>query len=117
METTPDPITIKPDRKIEPIKISVPFPDEPGAVRMTQLQWDSFQKRLGEACAYYWCERAECYAADCPKRWAKYKDHYRTLLNWHQMKAGDGYEFFEHPTQGPGYYRSWVIEKVLQGKS
>jgi hypothetical protein len=95
--------------------ISVPFPDEPGSVYMTEPEWAQFKIRLGESCALYWCERAEAYAEEYPRRWAKYKNHFRTLGNWHQMKVSDGYEWFEHPTHGPGYYRSWVIDRVANG--
>jgi hypothetical protein len=97
-------------------KISVPFPDEPGAVKMTAAQWEQFKAKLGEDCAYYWCERAEQYAEEWPARWKRYKDHYRTLSNWHGMKVGDGYEWYLHPTHGGGYYKAWVIERLVQGE-
>jgi hypothetical protein len=93
-------------------KISVPFPEEPGAVFMTPEQWALFVAKLGEPLAYYLCEQAEAYAEDWPKRWAKYKCHFRTLNNWHKLKLGNGYEFFDHPQHGPGYYRTWIIEKL-----
>lgn len=90
-------------------KIHVPFPDEPGAVEMTPQQWELFKQRHGEACAFYLCEQAEAYNDQYPKRWQKYRDHFRTLNHWHQMKVAEGYEFFEHPTAGPGYYRDFVV--------
>jgi hypothetical protein len=79
---------------------------------MTPEQWELFKGRLGESCAYYWCERAEDYAEQHPRRWAKYKDHFRTLNNWHSMRVADGYLWFEHPdpTCGPGYYKSWIVD-------
>lgn|SRR5574343_73398 len=97
-------------------RISVPFPEEPGAVWMTPGQWDLFRVKLTEPCAYYWCERAEDYAVQWPKRWARYKDHYRTLLNWHQMKVGDGYVWYLHPEHGPGYYKMWIVEKSREAR-
>jgi hypothetical protein len=90
-------------------KIAVPFPDEPGAVYMTEAQWQQFKEKLGETCALYWCERADAYAEQYPARWRRYKDHYRTLMVWHGMKLSDGYEWFDHPKHGPGYFRAWVI--------
>lgn len=94
-------------------KVSVPFADEPGSVYMLPEQWELFKLKLGEPCAYYWCERAEEYAEQSPRKWSRYKDHYRTLLNWHRMRLSDGYEWFEHPVNGPGYYKAWVIDRVL----
>lgn len=93
-------------------KISVPFPDEPGSIFMTQSEWDRFKAQLGTDCAMYWCERAEAYAEEWPRRWAKYKNHFRTLTNWHSMKLSDGYQWFDHPETGPGYYKIWVIDYV-----
>ncbi len=95
--------------------ISVPFLDEPGSVYMTETEWHVFKQKLGEACALYWCEKAEAYADEWPRRWAKYKNHFRTLTNWHQMKVADGYEWFEHPAHGPGYYKTWVIDRAMNG--
>lgn len=93
-------------------KISVPFPEEPGVIQMTPKQWAQFLDKLGEPCAFHLCERAEAYAEQWPRRWAKYKDHFRTLTHWHQMKIAEGYEFFDHPQAGPGYYKPWVIDRV-----
>lgn len=93
-------------------KIPVPLVEEPGAVWMTPLQWEGFKARLSEEAAWYWCERAEAYAEESPKKWKKYKSHYLTLLNWHQRKVECGYEFYAHPKHGPGYYRTWVIEQA-----
>lgn len=93
-------------------RVPVPFPDEPGAVYMTPEEWSSFCLKLGEACAFYWCEQADRYAEEYPARWRRYKNHARTLLNWAQMRVADGYEFFEHPTYGAGYYKSWVIDRL-----
>jgi hypothetical protein len=93
-------------------KISVPFPDEPGAVFMTEAEWSQLQQKLGQECAYYWVERLEEYAADNPRKFKKYSDHYRVALRWHQMRVGDGYEWFVHPDHGGGYYRSYVIERL-----
>lgn len=95
-------------------KISVPFPEEPGAIQMTPQQWAQFLEKLGEPCAFHLCEQAEAYADQWPKRWKKYKDHFRTLMVWHRMKIENGYEFFEHPQHGPGYYKPWVIDRVTQ---
>jgi hypothetical protein len=93
-------------------KISVPFPEEPGVVFMTPEQWALFLEKLGESLAFFLCEQAEAYAEDYPKRWAKYRCHYRTLLRWHQKKLSDGYDWFKHPVHGSNYYRTWVIEKL-----
>ena len=93
-------------------KISVPFPDEPGSIYMTVSEWDRFKAKLGAECAMYWCERAEAYAEEWPRRWAKYKNHFRTLTNWHQMRIGDGYQWFDHPDSGPGYYKLWVVDRA-----
>jgi hypothetical protein len=95
--------------------ISVPFPDEPGSVYMTEPEWQVFKTKLGETCALYWCEKAEAYAEEYPRRWAKYKNHFRTLNNWHSMRVADGYEWFEHPSHGPGYYKTWVIDRAMSG--
>jgi hypothetical protein len=95
-------------------KISVPFPEEPGAVLMTAQQWAQFLEKLGEACAFHLCERAEDYAEQWPSRWKKYKDHFKTLMNWHRMKVADGYEFYDHPQHGAGYYKPWVIDRASQ---
>ena len=95
-------------------KISVPFPEEPGAIQMTPQQWAQFIEKLGEPCAFHLCEQAEAYADQWPQRWKKYKDHYLTLLNWHRHKVADGYEFFEHPVHGAGYYKPWVIDRASQ---
>lgn len=97
-------------------KVSVPFLDEPGSVYMLPAEWELFKKKLGENCAYYWCEQAELYSESYPRKWAKYKDHFRTLLNWHRMRVADGYEWFDHPTAGPGYYRTFVIDRILRGQ-
>ena len=93
-------------------KGSCPFPTEPGAVFMTEAEWAQFKGRLGDEAAYYWCEQAEAYAEEQPRKWAKYKSHFRTLTNWHRYKVENGYEFFNHPQHGPGYYKSWIIEKL-----
>jgi hypothetical protein len=93
-------------------KISVPFPDEPGAVYMTEAEWLQLQSKLGAECAYYWVERLEEYAADSPRKFSRYKDHYKVVLRWHQMRIGDGYEWYVHPDHGGGYYKTWVIERA-----
>lgn len=97
-------------------KVSVPWPHEPGHIYMTPAEWSTFNSRLGEQCALYWCERAEAYAEEHPRRWAKYKSHFRTLNNWHSMKLADGYEWFDHPQHGPGYYKAWVVDRVNGGR-
>jgi hypothetical protein len=99
-----------------PDKVPVPFPDDPGAVYMTESQWQQFQEKLGKSCALYWCEQADRYAEEWPIRWRRYKDHYRTLLNWHIRKVSDGYDWFEHPKHGPGYYRTWLIRDSEAGR-
>ena len=93
-------------------KIAVPWPDSPGAVYMTEDQWEQFKAKLGEPCAIFWCEQADNYAEQYPARWRRYKDHYRTLTNWHLRRVADGYDFFEHPKHGPGYYKPWVIRQA-----
>lgn len=103
--------TAKPDTD----KISVPFPDDPGSVYMTPEQWGLFKERHGEALAYHLCERAEWYAEQSPRKWAKYKDHFRTLENWHRMKLSDGYVWFLHPVHGYGYYKQWIVDRFSNG--
>ena len=99
--------------KLSPaVRISVPFPSEPGSVFMTEEQWAKFRERVGEPCAFHLCEQAEDYAEQWPKRFAKYKDHYRTLMAWYQRKVADGYEFFDHPQHGAGFFRTWVVERA-----
>jgi hypothetical protein len=93
-------------------KISVPFPDEPGSLYMTPVEWEQFKLKLGNECALYWCERGEEYAEENPRRFAKYKNHYRTLLNWHQRKVETGHEWFVHPQYGAGYYKTYVIDRI-----
>lgn len=93
-------------------KISIPFPDEPGAIWVTQTEYAQLLERLGEACVFHLCEQLERYAEDQPRKFAAYKNHARVILTWHQRKLSDGYDFFEHPEHGPGYYRQWVIAKL-----
>lgn len=93
-------------------KISIPFPDEPGSVFVTPKEYEQLLSRLGEACLFYLCEQLEIYAEEHPRKFAAYRNHARVLMRWHQMKVSNGYEFFEHPQHGPGYYRTWLIEKL-----
>lgn len=90
-------------------KLSRPFPEEPGSVLMTDKEWDLFQTKLGKDLAYHLIEKAEAYAKEQPKKWKKYSSHYLTLLNWHNRKLSDGYEFFEHPKYGWNYYKAEVV--------
>lgn len=46
------------------------------------------------------------------KKWKEYKDHYRTACKWIEDKKGEGFQWVNHPTQGPGVYKQWVAERV-----
>lgn len=95
--------------------ISVPFPEENGPVKMRPSQWAALIERLTEPCAYYLCEQLEDYAEQEPRKFAKYKDHYKVLLKWHERKVSNGYEFALHPDHGPGYYKLWVLDRLAMG--
>lgn len=97
--------------KKEPL-LSWPIPEDPGAVWMTQREWDSLVSKTSPAIAYKLCEDLETMAKTQPAKYKKYKDHKATLWNWHRWKLKNGFEWFDHPQHGPDYYKSYIIKNM-----
>ncbi len=90
---------------------AIPYPDEESKVRLTPAQVTGLLSRFTEDNVKLLVRDANRWADVNPKKFNQRTNHFQMLLRFHDKKVQDGYQFFAHPNEGPGYYRSWIVEK------
>ena len=87
--------------------------DGEGYVWLTNTELDRLNAKLTEPCTTYLILSTADYAKRIKaKWWNEYSDHNLFLQNSVRRMRANGKVLFNHPTDGPGYYPVWEIEKL-----
>lgn len=90
--------------------------DPDGHVLMTQPEAERLVKTLGPEQFDYLVASAADFAKTKPKQWKSYKNHAAFIRNQARYKREKGQVFFQHPRDGPGFFPSWLVEKLEREK-
>lgn len=84
-------------------------------VWITDHEQDKLIKKFGSSEeAKYQALCLSKYSLQNPSRFAKYKDHYLTILDFREREISKGRQYINHPALGWCYQPNYVVEK-LQG--